>query len=921
MTNRPTIKEIKDSVDIVDVISRFTTLKKEGQHYKGKCIFHDDKHASLVVTPAKNIWKCFVCDGKGVRSGGDVVDFVIATGKNYQEALFYLQDPHNNAAVVPGQKNKSKAKKHPVIQWDQILPTKDTPPPDTTHYTYGKPVKTWVYKTITGDIHGFVCRFDTTDGKQVLPFVYAESKELKRKEWRWLGFGKPRPLYNLDLINADKKKTVIISEGEKTADAVTYLVNTALSTTWIGGARAIQHTDWSPLYGRKIILWPDNDAPGIEAMLAIYEILKDHCKIIKWVKNPSDVPTHWDAADSLWTPEFGRQFVKDNIVDVPSDIKLLQQQVAADTQQQPTELELQQLNSQQPPPHQHHFIDVHLMGPVDPPVTNENNGEPDSLMNNPHFKILGYEKEGHSNLYHFYSYGSKCIISLPPTSMSKPNLMQLAPLNWWEMNFESKKTSFNVDMAQNFLISASTTARVFTEKWIRGRGAWVDGKSIVIHTGDKLIVNGKANELNKFKSRYIYEIGEELGFNTEFPLDDVNAYKFIDICKLLNWERDINAYLLAGWCVIAPICGALDWRPHIWLTGASGTGKSWVFRNVVRMMLGETAIALQGETSEAGVRQTLKHDALPVIFDEAEGNDRKSQERMQDVLSLMRQASTSDGGKIAKGTATGSAKTFRTRSCFAFASISVQVTHQSDITRVSILSLKKDNNRQSAAEKWKKLQESYLQLITDEYAARLRARTVAILPIILKNAKTFASAAAVELGEQRAGDQIGALLAGAYSLRSTAEITFEKAIEFIKSKDWSEEKGQDKTKDEVALIAHLMDQIIRVETNYVVQERSLGELIQIAHGLISDEVITVTFANDRLLRLGFKIDSNYLVISNSAVTVKNMLRETAWARNHNKILMRLETAEAVESTRFASGVLTRAVKMKITAIFKDLGKI
>jgi putative DNA primase/helicase len=504
--------------------------------------------------------------------------------------------------------------------------------------------------------------------------------------------------------------------------------------------------------------------------------------------------------------------------------------------------------------------------------------------------------------------------------MSKPNLMQLAPLQIWEANFEAKK-SFNLDMAQNMLIMRSMKERVFTSKWLRGRGAWVDGKSIVLHTGSRLIVDGKYKELQQHKSKFIYEIGEDLEIETDFPLSNIEAYKFIDICKLLSWQREIDAYFLAGWCVVAPVCGALSWRPHLWLTGEAGSGKSWVFQKIVRASLGETALAVQGETTEAGVRQLLKQDARPVVFDEAEGNDKRALERVQDVLSLMRQASTSDGGAIVKGQASQSAKIYRIRSCFAFAAINEYATHQSDLSRITSVSLRKEPNSLSKSDKWKKLQESYDNTFNDEYTARLRARTIALLPVILKNAKTFSAAVASELGEQRAGDQIGTLLAGAYSLASEKEISFEEAIKWIQSKDWTEEKNNDRQKDQVALINFIMDQMTFVETAHIKQERSIGELLQITHRLISDAVITRDAAFDRLLRIGIKIDQEeYVVISNSSDGIKRMLRETPWAKNHNKILMRLETAEAVESTRFAAGTLTRAVRVKFTAIFKDLGK-
>ena len=66
------IENILSAADIVDVINDYVTLRKSGVNYKGVCPFHGDKDASMVVSRAKNRWKCFGC-GKG----GNVIGFVM----------------------------------------------------------------------------------------------------------------------------------------------------------------------------------------------------------------------------------------------------------------------------------------------------------------------------------------------------------------------------------------------------------------------------------------------------------------------------------------------------------------------------------------------------------------------------------------------------------------------------------------------------------------------------------------------------------------------------------------------------------------------------------------------------------------------------------------------------------------------------
>ena len=86
MIDRLTIDKILDAANIVDVVSDFVTLKRSGANFKGLCPFHDDRTPSFMVSPAKNICKCFAC---GV--GGRPVDFIMKHEQlSYPDALRYL---------------------------------------------------------------------------------------------------------------------------------------------------------------------------------------------------------------------------------------------------------------------------------------------------------------------------------------------------------------------------------------------------------------------------------------------------------------------------------------------------------------------------------------------------------------------------------------------------------------------------------------------------------------------------------------------------------------------------------------------------------------------------------------------------------------------------------------------------------------
>ena len=68
------INEIRQSVDIVDVIGNYLSLQKKGRNYVSLCPFHDDSHPSMSISPERQIYMCFVC-----HNGGNVFTFL----KNY----------------------------------------------------------------------------------------------------------------------------------------------------------------------------------------------------------------------------------------------------------------------------------------------------------------------------------------------------------------------------------------------------------------------------------------------------------------------------------------------------------------------------------------------------------------------------------------------------------------------------------------------------------------------------------------------------------------------------------------------------------------------------------------------------------------------------------------------------------------------
>ena len=77
------IAQIKDRMDILDIVSKYVILKKKGANYWGLCPFHNEKTPSFSVNPAKGIYKCFGCG-----EGGDAIAFLMKiNNQSFQEVI------------------------------------------------------------------------------------------------------------------------------------------------------------------------------------------------------------------------------------------------------------------------------------------------------------------------------------------------------------------------------------------------------------------------------------------------------------------------------------------------------------------------------------------------------------------------------------------------------------------------------------------------------------------------------------------------------------------------------------------------------------------------------------------------------------------------------------------------------------------
>jgi len=98
------IDEVKQRTDIVEVVSRYVSLKKAGRNLSGLCPFHSEKHPSFFVYPEQQSWHCFGCN-----TGGDVFSFVMKKeNMDFGETLHLLAE--RAGVVIPSKFEREEGK-------------------------------------------------------------------------------------------------------------------------------------------------------------------------------------------------------------------------------------------------------------------------------------------------------------------------------------------------------------------------------------------------------------------------------------------------------------------------------------------------------------------------------------------------------------------------------------------------------------------------------------------------------------------------------------------------------------------------------------------------------------------------------------------------------------------------------------------
>lgn len=181
-----------------------------------------------------------------------------------------------------------------------ITPVPDSIAQNIPSHPKGTAAKIWHYRDAREKLLFSVCRFIEKDGrKEDRPLTYRQYEDGSRR-WAWKGLDRPRPLYGLDRLAKAPDANVVVCEGEKSTDAAQALFPDLVAITSPNGAGSPHCADWTPLQGRVVTVWPDNDDEGWKYAEAVARLVKKAgANAVRVVNVPETFPHKWDLADPL----------------------------------------------------------------------------------------------------------------------------------------------------------------------------------------------------------------------------------------------------------------------------------------------------------------------------------------------------------------------------------------------------------------------------------------------------------------------------------------------------------------------------------------------------------------------------------------------------------------------------------------------
>ncbi|AEM73571.1 CHC2 zinc finger domain-containing protein [Caldicellulosiruptor acetigenus] len=287
------VKEIKNTLDIVEYIGRYLSLQKEGNSYKAVCPFHADKNPSFSIKPSEQFFHCFGC---GVS--GDIITFAMKYHNvDFREAVKMLAE---EIGLSIGSKQTEENAQKEKLSIDQIIAYIETCHQYTslTSCFTDRGIPNWL-------VNKYKLGFDVDKTAIVLPIfkdgqpVLYINRFLNDSERKY-DVPKSATLipFNLDILRDDLQTNVFITEG--IFDALTIEAAIGQPAIALNGCQNqkefLQVLEQIKPKGKKFYILFDNDEAGSKAAKQLFDKMKNQYEvaICKWEAAPyKDINEFW----------------------------------------------------------------------------------------------------------------------------------------------------------------------------------------------------------------------------------------------------------------------------------------------------------------------------------------------------------------------------------------------------------------------------------------------------------------------------------------------------------------------------------------------------------------------------------------------------------------------------------------------------
>jgi putative DNA primase/helicase len=482
----------------------------------------------------------------------------------------------------------------------------------------------------------------------------------------------------------------------------------------------------------------------------------------------------------------------------------------------------------------------------------------------------------------------------------------------------------------------------FNEDRLRGLGATLDGKRLVFRLGDRLLVDGRLTDLDDYNfsdgpqpGRMIFPRVHNLPFEATEVADDGRITGATDeqaqlvrrTFGELKWRYPQHATFVAGWCMIAAVCGALPWRPHVHLGGESAVGKSWAQDYLIGRAV-PIALKPMLSSTRAGIAQAVGIDARPVLYDEAETETERARQQMQEIMLMARGASTGYGERVElKGTTHGQARRSMTRSMYLISAINLPTMQLADESRWVLVELLKQGGSPAEAERDQRRFRRCQELL-DQWPSNigdlLTARAIRHFDTLIANYTLLREVVRRKLSA-RLGDTYGMLLAGDQLMQHTRVLTEAEARAVVNSLRWEDAEDASSDSDAIRFLRHISGYRMRITSDAgnhsSTQEVTIYELVDLLVKRGESNLLGVSIVDaervlgayglrvaDSVLTSDKKRPGNMLWFANDpGVNWKKLIAGTQWAGSHKAPLRALAAVPSNGSIGFNGGLrATRA---------------